>query len=261
MYEMQLERSGPIASLRLNRPDQRNALSLALIAELTEAVEALSAEASLRVIVLSGKGPHFCAGADIGWMRASADLDEVENRHEAATLARLFAALDGSPKAVIGDIGGAAIGGGAGLVALCDYAIASDDAFFRFSEVRLGLLPAVISPYVLAKLGPSATRAAFTSGEGFNAARARELGLVHEVVTPTEREAAVERMTSAYLACAPGAVAETKALLRRLVHAPPAGPAEVIALTIEALAARRVTPEARQGLAAFLAHETPPWLL
>jgi methylglutaconyl-CoA hydratase len=260
MQNVHIERRNAVAFVRLDRPSRRNALSLALIIELSEIVERLSTDETVRVIVLSSIGRHFCAGADLEWMQAAAALDAEGNRRETAILGRLFSTIDASPKAVIGAIRGAAIGGGAGLVAVCDYVIASDDAFFRFSEVRLGLIPAVISPYVLAKLGPSATRAYFTSGEQFDAARAKDLGLVHEVAAADAHSAAVERTIDAYLACAPGAIAATKELLHTLVHEAPRDAATRAELTAEAIAARRITTEARQGLSAFFAHDKAPWL-
>ena len=260
MELIERERKESVIFLRLNRPDVRNALSLALIEDLTVAVGEASADPEIRVIVLSGNGRHFCAGADLAWMRASAQLDTDGNRREAEKLARLFAVIDASPKAVIGDIHGAAIGGGAGLAAVCDYVLAADDAFFAFTEVRLGLIPAVISPFVLAKLGPSAARAYFTSGTRFDAARARELGLVHEVVPLSEREAALARIVAAYLTAAPGAVTAIKSLLHTLVAEPPHSMNEVRNLTVEAIAARRISVEAQQGLSAFLEQGKAPWL-
>jgi methylglutaconyl-CoA hydratase len=260
MQNVQIEHRGAVAFVRLDRPAQRNALSLSLIIELSEIIERLSLDDAVRVIVLSGNGRHFCAGADLEWMQAAAALDLETNRREAQILGRLFQIIDTSPKAVIGAIRGAAVGGGAGLVAVCDYVIASESAFFRFSEVRLGLIPAVISPYVLAKLGPSTTRAYFTSGEQFDAARAREIGFAHEIVADEMHTAAVDRMIASYLTCAPGAIAATKDLLRTLSHEPPGDTASRASLCAEAIAARRVTAEARQGLSAFFAHDKAPWL-
>lgn len=259
--EMTCERQGPVAYIHLDRPAVRNALSPTLITSLTSTIEQLSGDPSVRVIVLSGKGPHFCAGADLEWMRASVALDAEGNRREAETLGRLFATIDASPKAVIGDIHGASIGGGAGLVAVCDYVIASETAFFRFSEVRLGLIPAVIAPYVLAKIGPSATRAFFTSGESFDVFRAREIGLIHEVVPPSAHDGTLARVIGGYLAGAPGAIAAAKALLAELIHEPTLPAVESAAYTANAIAERRVSTEAQQGLAAFLEHGKVPWLI
>jgi len=261
MAEIESEHGGAVAYVRLNRPDVRNALSLSLIEALTSHVAELSAHADVRVIVLSGNGKHFCAGADLTWMQASAQLDQAGNLREAAILGQLFATIDNSPKAVIADVTGAAIGGGAGLVAVCDYAIATNDALFRFSEVRLGLIPAVISPFVLAKIGASAARAYFTSGEAFNAQRALELGLIHESISHEERSAAVQRIIDAYLACAPGAIAASKQLLHKLIHEPLPSATETAAFTAEAIAKRRISIEAQQGVAAFLTREKAPWLI
>ena len=261
MNELLCERQEPIAYLRLNRPEVRNALSLALIGELTDMVTQLSADPKIRIIVLSGNGEHFCAGADLAWMRDSAKLSVEENRREAEILGKLFAVLDASPKAVVGDIRGAAIGGGAGLAAVCDYVLATDDVLFRFSEVRLGLIPSVIAPFVLAKLGASATRAYFTGGESFDARRAYELGLVHEVVKASEHDTALTRVIASYLACAPGAIAAAKALLTTLIYETPRSAAELRACTANAIAERRVTTEAQQGLSAFLEQGKVPWLL
>lgn len=247
---------GPVAHVVLARPEVRNALDGALVRDLREAVGAASARDDIRVIVLAGRGGVFCAGADLEWMNTVAGFSREQNLADAGELAELFETVDRSPKAVVACVQGAALGGGAGLVAVADIAVAEHDARFGFTEVRLGLVPAVISPYVVRKIGASAARELFLTGERFPAARARELGLVHQVVPLAELDAAVDARVAELLQAAPGAVAAAK----RLVQAVSTHPAsDVRELTIEAIAERRASPEGQEGLKAFLEKRKPGW--
>ena len=249
---VQLDRNGLVATITLDRPDSRNALDRELMIELTQMISALSYDGT-RVIVLTGAGKAFCAGADIEWMRRARDLDHDDNVADAAVARNLFETLDACPRAVIAKVNGPALGGGAGLVACADIAVASTDARFGFTETRLGLIAATISPFVLRAIGPGHARALFTSGERFDAAHALAIGLVHRICPPAELEHTVADSILAYLACGPDAVAASKQLVRDATRS----------LTLpdlaERLAVTRAGNEAREGLDAFLGKRPPAW--
>jgi methylglutaconyl-CoA hydratase len=247
---------GPVARIELARPEVRNALDGPMVRELFETVRAASAREEVRVVVLSGRGSVFCAGADLEWMKAMAGATREANRADAAELADLFDAIDRSPKAVVARVQGAALGGGAGLVAVADIAVAAEDARFGFTEARLGLVPGVISPYAVRRIGISAARELFLTGERFDAARAAALGLVHLVAPPAGLDAAVDGRVKELLQSAPGAIAAAKALIRGVAGR---SPEEVRELTIEAIAERRASDEGREGLSAFLEKRKPRW--
>ena len=212
-----LERDGGIARVRFNRPDVRNALDAQMIAEVTEAFRTFSDDASVRGVVLEGEGKMFSGGADINYMRAGLDLGEEENYQDALRLSDMFAAIEECAAPVVARVHGAALGGGSGLIAACDIVIAADDAVFGFTEVKLGIVPAVISPFVLRKIGHTHARALFTSGERFGADRALRIGLVHEVVAYPELHAAVKMKTDELMSCGP------QASCTNIVVSPPAG--------------------------------------
>ena len=242
-----------VATLSLARPAKRNALDRATIDALSEAAARLGADPAVRVVVLAGQGEAFCAGGDLAWMRAQMDAGAEERAEGARALAGMLGALDAMPRPLIGRIHGDAFGGGVGLACVCDVALAGRGARFGLTETRLGLIPATIGPYVIARLGPKARRV-FMAPRMIGAPEAADLGIVARVAG--DLDAAVEEEVAPYLAAAPGAVAEAKALARRLGGAP--GAAEVEA-TVAALVARWETEEARAGIAAFFDREPPPW--
>ena len=251
-------RDGPILRITLNRPDVRNAFDEEVIGALTAQAAKAAADRSLRAIVLEGEGKAFCAGADLAWMSKAVAYSHAENLRDAEDLARMLEQLDTLPMPLIGRVHGAVLGGGVGLAAVCDIVLAADDAVFGLSEVRLGILPAVVSPYVLRKIGPSAARELFVSGTRFGAARAREIGLVHEIVPEDELDDAVDLRLREILAAGPTAVTAAKALIRQVAGA---DPADVIGLTTNAIAAQRVSPEGQEGMRAFLEKRKPKWSL
>lgn len=254
-----LERSnvGQVAHVRLNRPDVRNAFNSELIAELTSVFEDLAGDERVRAVVLSGNGKVFCGGADISWMRASLDLSYDRNVADAQAMSDMFRAIDRCPKPVIGKIHGAALGGGAGLAAVCDIAVAGAETVFGFTEVKLGIIPAVISPFVLAKIGVSHARALFLTGERFDAKRAQHIGLVHEVVIGDTLDVCIERILNEILSAGPQAVAAAKALVPRVRAA---SYDDSRALTAEAIAQRRASDEGQEGLRAFLERRKAGWI-
>jgi methylglutaconyl-CoA hydratase len=254
---VELTLDGPVARVLLARPEARNAMDGAMVGELREAVEGASARDEVRVIVLAGRGPVFCAGADLGWMREAAGLTREESLADARSLLGLFEAIDRSPKAVVASVRGAALGGGAGLVAVADVAVAEEEAQLGFTEVRLGLVPAVISPYVIRKIGVAAARELFLTGERFPARRALALGLVHRVVAPEGLDAAVDERVHELLRAAPGAVAAAKALVRGVAFRPIESVGELVCQTI---AERRASAEAADGILAFLEKRKPGWV-
>lgn len=254
---VQLERSGALARLRLNRPDLHNAFNAELIARLTSVCHELAADNSLRVLVLEGAGPSFCAGADLNWMRESMAYSRAENLADAGRLDAMLAALNDLPCALVGRVHGAVMGGGLGLLACCDIAVAADDCRFSFSEVRLGLIPAVIARYVVPKIGPGWARALFVSGRRFDAATALQIGLVHELVPAGELDAAIERLGADLLRCGPVAVRAAKQLVGAVVDLPAEQARDYV---VEAIANARTSDEGQAGLRAFLAKERPPWL-
>jgi methylglutaconyl-CoA hydratase len=249
-------REGPVEHLTLNRPEVRNAFDEAMISELAEWATAVHADTSVRAAVLRGAGPVFSAGGDLAWMARTADYTREENLRDADTLAQMYRRLNTLPFPLIACVQGAALGGGSGLAAVSDIVIAARDASFGFTEVRLGILPGVISPFVVAKIGQSAARELFLTGSRFTASRAREIGLVHAVVEPDELEAEVSRTVNGILACGPQAVAATKALIRRVAGATTAAIADI---TAEALADARASAEGQEGLRAFLEKRRAVW--
>lgn len=253
---LSIRRDGPVEHLTLNRPEVRNAFNEDVIAELTAWARAARADAGLRAVLLRGAGKVFSAGADANWMAKMAGYSRDENRRDARAMADMFLALDTLPAAVIGVIHGAALGGGSGLAAICDIAVAADDTVFGFTETKLGILPAVISPYVLPKIGPSAARELFLTGMRFTAARAKEIGLVHTVVPVGELERAADLYVREILTAAPTGVAAAKALLPRVWGRSPAEAREV---TADAIADQRVSPEGQDGLKSFLQKTQPRW--
>ncbi len=245
-----------IATVTLDRPEVRNALNAELIAVLHDCFAALATDDAVRVVVLTGTGAVFSAGADIAWMQAAAGFTAEENEREARQMAAMFATIDRCPKPVVARVNGAAFGGGVGLVACCDIAVAVESARFSFSEVRLGIVPATIGPYVLRKIGASQARALFLSAERFDAARAAAIGLVHAVVHADELDAAVARQTDMLLHGGPRALAAAKELVQEL---PGMADGEQRAYTAALIAHLRTSPEGQQGLRAFLDRRAPSW--
>ena len=254
---IQARREGAVEYLTLNRPDVRNAFNDEVIAELTAWAHATSQDSSVRVVVLSGAGKVFSAGADAHWMARMVDYSREDNVADATRMAEMFLALDTLPAAVVGRIHGAALGGGAGLAAICDIAIADDAAIFGFTETKLGILPAVISPYVLPKIGLSAARELFLTGMRFSAARAREISLVHLVVPARELDIAVGRYVEELLGASRTGIAAMKRLIPAVWGR---SPADAITITADAIAAQRVSPEGQEGLKAFLDKRKPRWV-
>jgi len=259
MLDTRIDAAG-IARVTLDRPAAHNAFDEALIAALTEAFVALGGNPQVRAIILAGQGKSFCAGADVGWMRRAADFSETENRADAMRLSDMLWAIDTCPKPVIARVHGNVAGGGVGLVACADMAVAIDGAQFRLSEVRLGLTPATISPFVIARIGAGAARRWFLTAEGFDACAAQAMGLIAEVAADADAADAVVANWLAHLdKAAPGAVADAKKLVRDV-----AGAAVTDSLrnhTAGAISQRRVSPEGREGLAAFLEKRQPGWTI
>lgn len=252
-----LEERDGVLHVTLNRPEVHNAFNDELIAEMVDLVAGAPGR-DLRAIVLRGSGANFCAGADLSWMSRMAGYTRDENVRDAAQLAKMYAVLNECPVPLIGRIHGAAIGGGVGLVAVCDIAIAAADAKFGLSEVKLGILPAVISPYVVAKIGATHARALFLTGERFDAERALRIGLVHRLADGGEAlDRAVEDAVAQIRTSAPEAVRECKKLI---AHVASHDLADAVPYTIEAIAARRVSNEGQAGMHAFLKKEKPPWV-
>jgi methylglutaconyl-CoA hydratase len=253
-----IDQQGPVVRVVLNRPEVRNAFDEQSIAELTEWAASVQADGPARVAVLSGAGKAFCAGADLAWMSKMIAYTREENVRDARAMAAMFEALDRLPIPLIGRVHGAALGGGVGLAAVCDIVVAAEDAIFGFTEVKLGIIPAVISPYALAKIGRSAARELFLTGARFSAARAREIGLVHAVGDEAELDRMIAKYVNDLLSSAPHAVAAAKRLIADVTAAPDRDAA--IDLTAGAIADRRVAPEGQDGMRAFLDKRPPSWL-
>src|SRR5438128_11022540 len=252
-------REGPVEYLTLNRPDVRNAFNEQVIAELSAwAADARAAaeRREVRAAVLAGAGRTFSAGADVHWMAKTVHYTEEESLRDATAMSRMFAALDNLPVPLIGRIAGAALGGGAGLAAVCDIVVAADDAVFGFTEVKLGILPAVISPFALAKIGRSAARELFLTGARFSAARAKEIGLVHAVVSAADLNVSVARYVAEIMTAGPEGIAAAKALIPKVWNATLD---EAMPITAKAIAARRVSEEGQEGMTAFLEKRKPSW--
>jgi methylglutaconyl-CoA hydratase len=247
-----------VASILLNRPQVHNAFDSALIAEITECFKNLSSDASVRIAVLAGNGKSFCAGGDLNWMRSMKDFSRAENIADSETLATMYATLHSFPKPLIGVVHGAALGGGSGLAAVCDYVVAAEDASFGFTETRIGILPAVISPYALEKIGVSAARAYFISGMRFSAQTAKEIGLVHRVVARDTLPQAREEAIAEFLKAAPEASIKAKALIRELQKK--GSPEAARSLTIETIADARISAEGQEGMDALLNSRPAKWV-
>ena len=247
---------GPVAHVTLDRPDVRNAFNAELIASLHAAFRDLGSNAGVRAIVLDGSGKLFCGGADINWMRAALELGEVANVKDAQRMSDMFRAIDRCPKPVVGKIHGAALGGGVGLVAVCDIAIAANNTLFGFTETKLGIIPAVISPFAIAKIGASHARALFLTGERFGCERALGIGLIHQTASERELDVAVERVVRELLSAGPNAVSAAKAVIADVATVSYEASRELTAL---AIARQRVTPEGQEGLRAFLERRTAGW--
>jgi methylglutaconyl-CoA hydratase len=244
---LRVERDGPVLRVALARPERRNAFDASLIEEVTAAFGAVG---DARAVVVSGDGPSFCAGADVEWMRASVDLSYDENVADALRLRAMLDAIDSCPVPVVARVQGHALGGGCGLVACCDIVVAEPAALFAFSEVKLGIVPAVISPFALAKIGAGNARRYFVTGERFSADVALRIGLVHEV--DDDPHAAVARVLAEVLSAGPHAARAAKELARAPLTAEE---------TAKRIAAQRTSAEGQEGLRAFLEKRAPNWRL
>ncbi len=253
---LKVTRSGPLATVTMNRPDSHNALNADLIGELTRCFEELAEDEQTRIVVLAGEGRSFCAGADVEYMRKTATFAYEENLEDARRLAMMFWTMDECPKPVVARVQGAAMGGGGGLLAVADVVVADSEARFAFSEVRLGIAPATISPFVVRKIGVSHARSLFLTGERFGAERAREIGLVHRVVSRDGLDEAVEEKVVELLLGGPVAQATLKGLLRRLETTEPM---EAPGLTARVISELRTGEEGQEGLAAFIEKREPRW--
>lgn len=255
---LQQESNAGIARIRMHRPELHNAFDAGLIADLTTALAAAGADPAVRVVVLEGSGASFSAGADLNWMRGMAAASEADNRTDALALAGLMRTLDELPKPTIARVHGAAFGGGVGLVACCDIAIGASEAKFGLTESKLGLLPAVISPYVIAAIGVRQARRYFATAEIFDAAQAQRIGLLHEVVAGDQLDAAVQRQLDLLLKAGPVATAAAKQLVRDVAWARDRD--AVDAANADLIARLRVSKEGQEGLTAFLDKRKPAWI-
>lgn len=254
METVRIETKNDVATIRLHRPEVRNALNEVLIAELAQAFGGLAE--STRLVILTGEGPAFCAGADAQWMARSKSFSREQNERDAAALATLLKTVDECPCPVVARVVGAALGGGAGLAAACDIVVAEDGAQFGFPEVRLGLIPAVISTFVLPRIGARAARRYFLTGERFPASQAVAIGLVHDVVAADALDARIDGIAREILQGGPKAVKAAKRLIREVASLPRD---RAIEETIRAIADIRISPEAQEGLGAFLEKRKPLW--
>jgi len=252
-----VRREGAVEHVVLNRPGVRNAFNRPLVAELHGWAGRAAADRGVRAAVLTGAGGSFCAGADLAWMLATIAQPRHENVAEARELASMFELLDSVPFPLIGRVQGPALGGGTGLVAVCDIVVAAERAVFGFTEVKLGLVPSVIAPYVLAKIGRSAARELFLTGARFDAAKARAIGLVHEVVPEGDLDAAVSRHVREILSAGPEAVGAAKLLIGDLW---PLSKSDALEVTSDTIASRRVSDEGQEGMKAFLEKRRPRWV-
>jgi len=255
-FHFQMEHLG-IGLLRLNRPEIHNAFNQEMIDELFDLFNKLRTDERLRLLIITGEGKSFCAGADINWMKKMVNYTPEENKADSHKLATMFGQLNSFPRPVIGLINGAAIGGGTGLVAICDYVLALDSAVFGLSEVRLGILPAVIGPYVVAKIGESNARAVFLSGERFDALRALNMGLVHQVVSAAEAKEALAKVVAQFLKAAPQAQGVGKQLISTVRDC--SDMSKVCQYTIDLITKLRVSSEGQHGMACLLARSVPDW--
>lgn len=254
---LDIERDGAVATVWMNRPDRHNAFNARVIGELTEAFEILGADASARVVVLAGRGKSFSAGADLEWMKAAGEASFEDNLADARRLAAMLRAIGECPKPTVARVHGAALGGGMGLAAACDVCIASDAASFATSEVKFGLIPSAIGPWVLRAIGPRRASRLFLTAERVDATRAEAIGLVHEVVAADALDAAVATLARTLLGGAPGAQGEAKRLIRDLSGRPIDD--AVVEETASRIATLRRGEEAREGLSAFLDKRPPYW--
>jgi len=260
-----LQHDGPIARIKLNRPEVRNAFNDELIAELSGILKTLEKDPGVRVLVLSGEGDFFCAGADLNWMKSFVGAAKKKNETDARTLAKLLKSLDEFPKPTVARVQGAAVGGGVGLLAACDVTVADAKAVFSLAEVKLGLIPAVISPYVIGRMGVSAARRYFMTGERFGTDVALRTGLIQEVAAQDRLEAVTEEIAGQLLTSGPEALRHCKELIRIVgANLPLKGnfgePGRTIQeYTVEKIAALRAGPEAQEGMMAFLEKRKPNW--
>lgn len=254
MSAIRLSTASGIARLVIDRPDRKNTFDATLIRELTAAIGRI--DRSARAVVLESEGDTFSAGADVEWMRGMADYSLDENIADSTALARMFRALFDLEMPLVARVQGAAIGGGAGLVAVADIAVASTDATFAFTETRLGILPAVVSPYVVRKIGPARATALFVTGSRIDAKRAHEIGLIERIVEPTDLDAAVDRVLDAIRSGGPRAVNAAKRLVREIEDR---GLDDVSDLTVRRIAEVRASDEGQEGLRAFLERRAPRW--
>ena len=250
-----VEESDGVLLVTLNRPEVHNAFNDELIGEAVEVFRGVG-QRNVRAVVLRGSGSNFCAGADLNWMSGMLNYSRDENVRDSSNLARMYACINECDVPVIGRIQGAAIGGGVGLVAVCDIAICTRDSKFGLAEVKLGILPAVISPYVIAKIGQSHARALFLTGERFDAQRALAIGLVHQVVPPEQLDVAVGAIVDQLLAGGPNALRACKELVRRAAFA---DRAKIDEYTAALIASARAGDEGREGVGAFLEKRKPGW--
>ena len=255
---VRLAREGSVARIALARPEVRNAFDDALIAELTRTFLEIAADRQIRAVVLSGDGPAFCAGADIGWMRRAGSYSPEQNEADAERMANMLAAIDACPKPVVVVAHGAAIGGGVGLVAAGDIAIAAEDTVFSLAEVKLGILPSVISPYVLRAIGARQARRYFLTGERFDAREARRIGLVHAVAPAGELAGVSDGFVASLLSAGPEAIGIAKRLIGEVAGK---RPEDATSLTVKTIAERRASAEAKEGLSAFLEKRPPSWAI
>ncbi|MGZ3184422.1 MAG: enoyl-CoA hydratase/isomerase family protein [Telluria sp.] len=250
--------AGKVATVTLNRPELRNAFNETSIAELAQAFDELGQDENVRAIVLAANGPAFCAGADLNWMKKMAGYSHAENQADALRLASMLRTIYFCPKPVVAKVQGDCYAGGMGLVAACDIVVAAEGVNFCLSEVKLGLIPATISPYVIKAMGEQASRRYFLTAERFTALDARQMGFAHEVVVPEALDSTVQAITSALCANSPNAVREAKRLVREVAGVPIDD--AMLADTAERIAAIRASNEGREGVASFLEKRKPSWL-
>jgi len=251
-----INHDGAVTRVTLNRPDVRNAFNEQVIAELTDWANSVPGS-DARVAVLAGAGKAFCAGADLTWMSKMVSYTRVDNERDAMAMSAMFNALDTLPIPLIGRVHGAALGGGTGLAAVCDIVVAADDAVFGFTEAKLGILPAVISPFAVRKIGISAARELFLTAARFSAARAKELGLVHAVTSNAELDPAIDAYVRELLTSGPEAIAGAKRMIAAVAGRPPS---DVAQLTAQTIATHRVSEEGQGGMRAFLEKRQAPWV-